>query len=214
LDNHKTKISLKIALFAVLLVSALNVRAQESKPIYKTGDLIFQDLDCGGLCDAIEDVTQGYKDYRFSHVGLVYGHNDSLFAIESIGPGVKLTYLPVFLQRTNINVPARLKAEFQPLIAKAIEFSIAQLGKPYDDEFIYDNGKYYCSELLYDAFKYANNNEPFFELQPMTFKKPGTDSYFPVWEDYYGELKMEIPEGEMGCNPGGLSRSDRIDILK
>lgn len=203
---------IKLIASAILLPTLLS--AQESKTSHKTGDLIFQDLDCGGLCDAIEDVTQGYKEYRFSHVGLVYEHNDSLFAIESIGQGVKLTYLPVFLQRTNINVPARLKAEFQPLIAKAIEFSIAQLGKPYDDEFIYDNVKYYCSELLYDAFKYANNNEPFFELQPMTFKKPGTDSYFPVWEEYYGKLKMEIPEGELGCNPGGLSRSGKIQILK
>ena len=38
----------------------------------KTGDLLFQNLDCGSLCDAIETVTEGYNAQKFSHIGLAY----------------------------------------------------------------------------------------------------------------------------------------------
>lgn len=94
-----------------------------------------------------------------------------------------------------------------------MQFIYKNEGVAYDDEFLYDNGKYYCSELIYDALKYANNNKPVFKLFPMTFKKPGSDSYFPVWENYFRNLQMEIPEGQPGCNPGGLSRSKKIYIM-
>ncbi|MES2778655.1 MAG: YiiX/YebB-like N1pC/P60 family cysteine hydrolase, partial [Bacteroidota bacterium] len=95
-----------------------------------------------------------------------------------------------------------------------IQFSLQQLGKPYDDPFLYDNGKYYCSELIYDAFAFANNGKPFFQLEPMTFKQPNSTSYFPVWIEYYQKLNIPIPEGKPGINPGGISRSDKIEFLK
>jgi hypothetical protein len=90
---------------------------------------------------------------------------------------------------------------------------MAQMGVLYDDQYLYDNGKYYCSELIYDAFKAANKNKPFFKLFPMTYKKPGSDAYFPAWKVYFEHLNMEVPEGKPGCNPGGISLSDKIDIL-
>jgi hypothetical protein len=30
---------------------------------------------------------------------------------------------------------------------------------------------------------------------------------------YYEDLEHPIPEGELGLNPGGMSRSDAIDIV-
>ena len=36
---------------------------------------------------------------------------------------------------------------------------------------------------------------------------------FRHWEDYYKELNHPIPEGKLGLNPGGMSRSDAIDIV-
>ena len=33
------------------------------------------------------------------------------------------------------------------------------------------------------------------------------------WVEYYKELNHEIPEGELGLNPGGMSRSEGIDII-
>ena len=107
----------------------------------------------------------------------------------------------------------RLKPQFKDLAKNAIGFSMLQMGVPYDDEYVYNNGSYYCSELVYDAFMFANGGKPFFELQPMTYKQPGTDSFFPAWVDYYRSINKNIPEGQPGCNPGGISLSDKIDIV-
>ena len=178
------------------------------------GDLIFQNLDCGPMCDAIEAVTEGVDGQDFSHVALVCKQGDSLVVIEAIGKGVHYTSLSNFSKRTtNKMYVGRVKSQYKKLIAKAETFAEKQNGIPYDDEFIYNNGKYYCSELVYDAFKFANNDKPFFTLYPMTYKQPGSNDFFPVWVDYFKKLNKQIPEGQPGCNPGGLSRSDKIDII-
>ena len=43
----------------------------------QTGDLLFQDMDCGPMCDAIEAVTQGAEGAKFSHIGIVKVTNDT-----------------------------------------------------------------------------------------------------------------------------------------
>jgi hypothetical protein len=186
---------------------------------YKSGDILFQDLDCGDLCTAIETVTEGVDGKSFSHLGLVHVYNDSVVVIEAIGKSVQVTPIQVFVNRNSDDkgnpkiVVARLNSEYAKLNTKALEFAVAQLGAPYDDAFLYDNGSYYCSELIYDAYKSANGNQPFFELTPMTFKDPATAEMFPVWVEYYENLKMSIPEGELGCNPGGISRSEKLQVV-
>lgn len=180
----------------------------------KTGDLLFLDLDCGSLCDAIEAVTKGYNHQPFSHVGLVWSNADSIYVIEAIGKSVRLTLLSQFLLHSSKNATVgRLNSDYQTLIPKAVDFAVRQKGIPYDDQFLYNNGKYYCSELIYDAFKHANGGKPFFKLEPMTYKMPGSTDFFPAWKEYFSRLQMEIPEGKPGCNPGGLSRSEKITII-
>lgn len=204
-----------IATLFLLFFSTIVFAHKDKKFQFESGDLIFQDLDCGDMCDAIEAVTQGYDGHQFSHVGLVNRMGKTVMVIEAVGVGVRMIPLDSFLKRTtNKMYVGRVKKEYTRLIRKAIHFSVKQLGKPYDDAFIYDNGKYYCSELIYDAFQYANHDQPFFQLEPMTFKKPGSGEYFPVWIDYYKKLGVAIPEGKPGCNPGGLSRSAKINIVK
>lgn len=181
----------------------------------KAGDLIFQNISCGDMCDAINAVTKGFEDHKFNHVGIVYLRNDSAFVIEAIGQDVHMIKLKQFLSRTKApHYIGRVKQDFEQLVPAALEFSLKQIGIKYDDEFLYDNGKYYCSELIYDAYKAANNNKPFFELFPMTYKQPGSDTYFPVWVSYFKKLNMEIPEGKPGCNPGGMSLSDKVEVFK
>ena len=106
----------------------------------------------------------------------------------------------------------RVKPKYKNLIPHVIAFSKQQIGVPYDDDYLYDNGKYYCSELIYDAFLHAYG-KPFFELMPMTFKQPDSNEFFPAWVDYYNRINVEIPEGKPGCNPGGISTSDKIKIV-
>jgi hypothetical protein len=200
----------KFYCFFILLFTLVFANAQQ----YRTGDLLFQNLDCGGLCDAIESVTKGYQNQSFSHIGLVYVRNDSVYIIEAIGKDVHLTPLVEFKKRSKHPlVQGRLKNQYQQMIPKAIVFSLEQQGVTYDDVFLYNNGKYYCSELIYDAFAFANNGQPFFQLEPMTFKKPDTQQYFKAWVKYYKQLGVEIPEGQPGINPGGISRSDKIEII-
>jgi uncharacterized protein YycO len=132
----------KITTIIIILAFATDLRAQN----YKTGDLLFQDLDCGDICEAIEAVTKGYEDQKFSHIGLVYVKEDSVYIIEAIGNNVHLSPIVAFLERSeNPVVVGRLKTPYQKLIPGAIQFALAQQGKPYDDAFLYNNGKYYCS---------------------------------------------------------------------
>ncbi|KAA5532364.1 hypothetical protein F0919_16355 [Taibaiella lutea] len=197
-----------------LLFSFSSTAQTLHKSDLKPGDLIFQNLDCGPMCDAIEAVTEGVQGQDFSHVAMVCKQGDSLVVIEAIGKGVHYTSIADFSKRsTNKMYVGRVKARYKELIASAGLFAEKQNGIPYDDEFIYDNGKYYCSELIYDAYKFANHNRPFFTLYPMTYKQPSSKEFFPVWIDYFKKLNKQIPEGKPGCNPGGLSRSDKIDII-
>ena len=208
-------------LFLLLLLFSNICFAQNPLDFHwKIGDLIFQDLDCGPLCDAIEAVTKGAGGKKFSHIGLVYKRNDLVYVIEAIGKDVHLTPLKDFIKRSKDAsghykiVAGRLKPRYEYLNTRAIKFALKQMGTPYDDVFLYGNGKYYCSELIYDAYKDANHGKPFFPLAPMTFKDPSTGKTFPAWQDYYSKLHTAIPEGQPGCNPGGISSSDKIEILK
>ena len=179
----------------------------------KTGDILFQSMNCGPLCDAINEVTEGYQGKDFSHLGMVYIKNDSVFVIEAAGKAVKITSYETFKTYTTEEMfVGRLKRKYRKYIPEAISFSLQQVGVPYDDEYLYNNGKYYCSELIYDAFLHAYK-KPLFDLYPMTFKSPKSNEYFEVWADYYENLKMEIPEGQLGCNPGGISTSDKLKII-
>lgn len=182
----------------------------------KPGDLLFQDLDCGPLCDAIESVTQGYQGANFSHVGMVTEvRNDSIWVFEAIGGFVKETKLEDFLARSK-DQKGRPKVMVgrimdQTIVKNAVKEVKKFSGKPYDDVFDIDNDSYYCSELLY--FSFLEGNQSIFKLYPMTFKSPTTHKYDPAWISYYDHLGAEIPEGKPGLNPGGISRSPYVKIL-
>lgn len=178
----------------------------------RDGDLVFQDLDCGELCDAIEAVTQGVNNYNFSHVGILAVENDTAFVYEAIGKGVQKTVWDSFLVRSNKVVISRLLPEYTHIIEPALHYVNFTLGVPYDEEFILGNRKFYCSEMIYEAFRNATNTE-FFELQPMTFKVPNSDTFFTAWENYYQQLQVAIPEGELGLNPGSISRSNKLTVV-
>jgi hypothetical protein len=47
----------------------------------------------------------------------------------------------------------------------------------------------------------------------MTFIDPDTHQTFPVWETYFADLGVPIPEGKPGINPGLMSRSNKLDIV-
>ena len=221
--KNKLLVIYKVVLFTSLLFSPVITNAQQSNLLpgmsFRNGDFIFQDLDCGPLCDAIESVTAGYKGMPLSHIAIVEVANGNVQVIEAIGKNVHKTPIDSFLKRiVDSNgkpkiITGRLKTDYLKLVPKALAFCNEQLGKQYDDAFLPNNDKYYCSELLYDAFKDANNGKAFFSLQPMTFKDKKAKNFFPAWVDYFAALKIEIPEGIDGCNPAGIANDKKIKIV-
>lgn len=184
------------------------------------GDLLFQDLDAGPLCDAIETVTQGVDGAKFSHVGMVSRVDGTgVTIIEAVGGGVKETPVADFLNRsaspggTSRVLVGRIEGSARELIPSAIDVSRSFLGRPYDTVFAMDDSAFYCSELIYESFRIANRGEAIFDLFPMTFKDPHTNATFPAWTSYYADLGAPIPEGEPGLNPGGMSRAPFVRIV-
>lgn len=185
--------------------------------ILHEGDLLFQDLDSSPLCEAIEQVTFGIDSLNFSHIGIITIIDQKHYVLEAFSNGVDTVSLDIFLNRS-LNaennpkvVVGRLKNEYKTLIPQAINFGIKLIGKNYDEEFIIDNDKFYCSELIYEIFYFANSNQDFFYLNPMTYKVKGTT--LPIWEEYFENLNTTIPEGELGINPGAISLSEKISII-
>ncbi|MGJ5642010.1 YiiX/YebB-like N1pC/P60 family cysteine hydrolase [Formosa sp. S-31] len=212
--------TLNLIFLSIIVSIGLQSRAQQTDFTLKEGDLLFQDSDCGPFCDAIEAVTQSINNYNLSHVGLVMQDpNGDLKVMEAISEGVVLTPLDSFLNRSFDNkhqpkvIVGRLKPKYKNLIPGAIAFIHSKMNAEYDDVFNIDNDKYYCSELIHLAFKSANNNTAIFEVQPMTYKEPGTNTTFKIWQKYFDDLKADIPEGKPGLNPGGMSKSSFIAIV-
>ncbi len=204
---------MKNILITYLFLLFITPSFSQDKANLKEGDLIFQNLNCGPMCEAINEVTTGYQGLKFNHMGLVVIQDGQTFVIEASGKAVKKTPLDQFLLYSSETMYlARLRQAYSYLIPEAIAFANEQIGIPYDDDFLYDNGKYYCSELIYDAFQYAYK-QPFFTLYPMTYKPLGSNEFFPIWVSYFAALNQAIPEGLPGCNPGGMSTSDKITVI-
>lgn len=204
----------------ILILLAVGCTTAPQDFALQEGDLLFQDSDCGPFCQAIESVTYGIDGFNFSHVGLVMRDTaGDLRVMEATTRGVLFTPIDSFLSGSldSVGHPkvvvGRLKDEHQHLIPAAIDYIAARRNAPYDFGFDLHNQRYYCSELIHLAFEAAHDGQPLFETPPMTFKAPGTDSTFAVWQTYFEELQLPIPEGAPGLNPGSMSRSPYLDIV-
>jgi len=187
---------------------------------WQNGDLLFQSEMNDSISDAIKQVTGRGREMNFSHVGmLVFLNSGKPVVLEAIRKGVCLTPLDSFLYRSvNLQgkplcVVGRLKDKFQPRIPQAIEYGKQLLEAPYDAAYIMNNKSYYCSELIYEMMRHSGDFSEVFHLKPMTFKDPQTGDFSSTWVEYYRNLGIPIPEGEMGLNPNGMSQSPNIEIV-
>lgn len=210
--NRKTLYALAIAMLSI----AGTAQAQNTYGV-QPGDILFQDLDCGDACDAIEKVTVGAKGMDFSHCGIVISTPEGYKVVEAYGR-VKATALDTFLKRSLDNkgqpkvLLGRVKAEDKALGQKSAQLAMKYVGKPYDDAFDMKDDTYYCSELVYELYREANGDAPYFKLNKMTFKEPGTNTIMPFWKKYFEELRVAVPEGDWGINPGAISRSKKLEL--
>ncbi|RMF77575.1 MAG: hypothetical protein D6744_11195, partial [Planctomycetota bacterium] len=183
----------------------------------RPGDLLFQDIDGGPLCDAIRAVTRGWNGRSFVHVGIVSRAKPGDCAlIEAYDEGVVETPLDVFMARCALwdDRPAaavgRLVPALCPLIPAALAYARAQIGRPYNNAFTLNDRGAYCAQLVYEAFTAANGGVPVFETAPMTFNDPATGRPHPAWREHFASRGLPIPEGRPGVNAADISRSPVI----
>ena len=210
---------MKILIFINVMLLCISVPGIALAITLRQGDLLFQDLDCGELCNAITTVTSGYNNLEISHVGMVVSINNGLEVIEAHKNRVQLTPLSNFLQRSvDIDkkprvIVGRLISKYRYLIPEAVRHALSWQGLPYNYNFSPHNDyrRFYCSQLIQDAFKLANHSKIIFNNHKMTFKSNGRT--LKDWHDYFKLIKSQIPEGQLGTNPGMMSRSQNINII-
>jgi len=179
-------------------------------PPLSTGDLIFLDLDCGDLCDSIENVTLEQFEVsgpRLSHLGIVEVIDGIPSVLEAWSKGgVREVTMESFLGRVNgaLNSPegfyvGRLKPEYRSMGQEAVKRIRVQLGKPYDDVFNWAHDRFYCSELV--SFGFAGMEV--FKPRPMFFGKRKSKE-LKRWESYYQDLGVPVPDRELGISPLGI----------
>lgn len=178
------------------------------------GDIIFQKIPCGDLCDAIIETTPCKPGRVFNHCGIVHLEHGKPFIIEAIGKAVKETTVQDFIKRDTAHLVyiGRLKSQYKGTVEPAIAKAQKYIGTPYDNAFLPGDSALYCSELVYDCYK-TTSNQSMFTLAPMTFKSPHTHTFYPAWVTYYQRLKTVIPEGIPGINPCSLANDDKLEII-
>ncbi len=198
----------RVFCFLLLLSLPGTVKAQ-----LKEGDILFQFIPCGPLCDAIVATTPCAEDHPFNHCGILLLQGDSVLVLEAIGREVHTTPLAAFLKRDTGQTVyiGRLKGASDAELAADLARAKALRGRPYDDVYLPGDSALYCSELVYES--YYRNGKRLFQPEPMSFKSAGGQT-FPGWIDHYRELGRDIPEGLPGTNPCGLSRDPAIELLR
>ena len=184
------------------------------------GDLLFcvASASRDGIAEAIVSVTEGVDLQRVSHVAIVCKEADgNLYALEASGKhGVWLTPIDSFM------VHCDHSADGKPLVllgrlkdtsnvAASVQKAKTYIGRPYDFQYLPSDSAIYCSELIHYSYFTATGEELFPQV-PMSFHD-SSGLVTPFWKEYYKRWNMAVPEGLPGTNPGGISRSDKIEII-
>ncbi|MBC7556562.1 MAG: hypothetical protein H7195_06335, partial [Chryseobacterium sp.] len=165
------------------------------------------------LSGAISRVTENNQSVSFDHIAIIERKNNGVNVLEaSIKNGSSKTPYKEFIKNHNDAkvILYRLKPQFQYAIPDALLKANSMLGKPYNISYILNEDSYYCSDFIERSFR----NATVFELKPMTFINPKTGKTDTYWQSFYDTLGLNVPEGKMGCNPNGLSHSEKIEKIK
>ena len=183
------------------------------------GDLLFCVASPArdGIAQAIVSVTEGIDLQRVSHVAIVCKESSGTYALEASDKhGVWLHPIQSFFEHcdhTPTGNPMVLLGRLKDTsnVAASVERAKTYLGRPYDHQYMPSDSAIYCSELIHYSYFDAEGKELFPQI-PMSFHdKNGNITTF--WKDYYRQWNMSVPEGWPGTNPGGISQSEKIEII-
>lgn len=195
----------------VIFLSQLCFAQKVETKNLKNGDLIFVEAEQENLSGAINRVTQRDKKNSYDHIGLLEVVQDSIFVLHassnfgSIRQNLQDFYTSQKNNQNNL-VIYRLKKGDQEAIPIAIKTAKNMLGKPYNWSYILNENNYYCSDFIERSFRKFK----IFTLEPMTFINPNTSQIDTFWKDFYSKQGLEVPEGQLGCNPNGLAASEKL----
>lgn len=175
----------------------------------KQGDLLFVGAKSENLSGAINRVTQQTDSAAFDHVGLIDIVEGIPYLLHASGSKGSTKDLLDSLTKRDMNrlyVVYRVGNDFQHAITEAVHKAHQMLGKPYNWTYVLNDSSYYCSDFIERAFRHV----ALFELEPMTFKNPNTDTFDDFWIQFYKRQGIPIPEGKLGCNPNGMAANKNI----
>ena len=184
------------------------------------GDLLFcvASSSRDGVAQAIVSVTEGVNLQRVSHVAIVCQEpNGDMYALEASGKhGVWLNPIDSFFvhcDHTATGHPMVLLGRLKDTasVTACVEKAKTYLGRPYDFLYMPSDSALYCSELVQLSY-FDHSGEAIFPQMLMSFHD-ADGQILPFWTAYYQQWNMAVPEGELGSNPGGISRSDKITII-
>lgn len=201
-------IKIGILLCSIFLFFACKITFIKNK--IENGDLVFVESNEQNLSGAISRVTKGDESkISYDHIGIIEKNGNQVYVLHATTKGgSKRESLKSFLKTQGNTRKAiyRLKNGYKSAIPDAIKRAKEMLGKPYNTLYILNDSSYYCSDYIERAFR----KDSIFELNPMTFKNPETGEIDDYWKSFYAKYHKEVPEGELGCNPNGLSESSKI----
>lgn len=205
---------MKIMYFFGILFTLLSCKTSQTLGL-QNGDLLFVTAKESGLSGAIDNVTKKQENASFDHIGILEKQGRSAYVLHAAPKGgSQKQNLDAFLKDQKEDgqkvVVYRLKSQYRNAIPKAVDKANLMLGKPYNSNYILNENSYYCSDYIERSFR----EDQIFTLEPMTFKDPKTGKVNEFWKKFYAEKKLNVPEGEPGCNPNGLAASDKIERIK
>lgn len=129
----------------------------------------------------------------WTHCGVIIEKNSGLFVLEAVEP-VKLTPYNSWKNKGRLGVVSVKRYTESPVKIKYNNY----VGKHYDLQFMFDNGKWYCSELIYDIYKNQLNVE---------LCKPHKISDFTIVGAQSIMKKRGIQETQLVVSPSDLYNS-------
>jgi len=204
---------MKMPFVTLILVVLMSCIQKKERHQLRTGDILFRGRQSSELSQAIDEVTQTGNDQHYTHMGIVELYNDTIWVIHATPvKGVckeTLTQFCLSGQDSTLIGHYRINGIEEELITSAIDKAYSTLGQPYNYSYILEDEGYYCSEFVYELFV----SDSVFKLEPMTFIDPSSRNFHQGWVKHYKSLGIDIPEGQLGCNPNGMAASDQLEFL-